>query len=166
MIISTQPFLQKPFGLSWTENRMFVSRIQISVQFPGNLSCCQKLGGRFIRMWSHLKGSVSSTKRAKEWGNRRVDRISEFAGVCRSTQSVHGFSVSPIFSWNLQTNKLYAGMGPIIMVFKWGSGRHRHTKNKTLNYMKACLVKFNVYIIIRPKVNQQLLSWYHWKIFF
>lgn len=45
MIISTQLFLQKPLCLSWTKNRMFLSQIQISEQFPGNLSCCQKLGG-------------------------------------------------------------------------------------------------------------------------
>ena len=73
MLISIRPFLQKPIGLSWTENRIFFSRIQISVQFLGNLSYRQMLGGRVIRLRSFFKGSASGIKSATERGSRGVD---------------------------------------------------------------------------------------------
>lgn len=54
-------------------NRIFFSRIQISVQFLGNLSHRQMLGGRVIRLRSFFKGSASGIKSAEERGSRGVD---------------------------------------------------------------------------------------------
>lgn len=72
MIILTLQCLQKPLGRSRTENRIFVFRIQISVQFPGHLSCHQTLGGElsdcdlfFLREGERISAKVSEAKSIK-----------------------------------------------------------------------------------------------------
>lgn len=131
MIISTQLFLQKPLCLSWTKNRMFLSQIQISEQFPGNLSCCQKLGGGVGgRLWSFFRRRASRRKWAKEEGSFIVDGYQSLLVSAWAFDVLIIFSLMPFFSLNSQNTKIYAGMGSMTVMGAGNLGETRRTKRQ------------------------------------